>query len=66
MWIIAVAMLAIVLLAAVVVAYVAYPYRGEPIPGVPWLGRALQRLHRALPTRHDPSDFYDTSAPGRR
>jgi hypothetical protein len=59
---IAIAMLAIVVLAAAVVAYVAFPHRGEPMPGVPWLGRAMSRVRRSLPTQHTPEDFYEPAS----
>jgi hypothetical protein len=45
-----IAMLGIVVLAALVVVYVAYPHRGHDVPTVPWVGRAMRRGVRLLPT----------------
>lgn len=36
--------------AGLVVVYVAYPRRGEQVPRVPWLGEAMTRGVKALPT----------------
>ena len=47
-----VAMIVILLLAGSVAAYVAYPRNGEQVPAAPWLGNALERTVRALPTLH--------------
>lgn len=58
---IAIAMLAILVLAGGVVAYVAFPSRGEPMPAVPWLGEAMGKARRALPTQESPEDFYESS-----
>ena len=45
-----IAMLGIVVLAALVVVYVAYPHRGQDVPTAPWVGHAMRRGVRALPT----------------
>ncbi len=47
---IVIAMTVILLLCGVVVVYVAFPHRGEDLPGAPWLGRAMRRGARSLPT----------------
>jgi hypothetical protein len=44
------AMLGIVLLAGLVVVYVAYPHRGEEVPNAPWVGDAMRKGVRLLPT----------------
>ena len=48
-WIV-LAMLAIVALACLVVVYVAFPHRGADVPTVPWVGRAMRRGVKRLPT----------------
>jgi hypothetical protein len=45
-----IAMLGIVVLAGLVVVYVAYPHRGQEVPSAPWVGRAMRRGVRRLPT----------------
>jgi hypothetical protein len=47
------AMLGIVVLAGLVVVYVAYPHRGHDVPNAPWLGDAMRRAVRNLPTLHN-------------
>jgi hypothetical protein len=44
------AMLLIVALAAVIVVYVAFPHRGEELPGAAWLGEAMRKGIKAIPT----------------
>jgi hypothetical protein len=44
------AMVGIVLLAALVVVYVAYPHRGQDVPNAPWVGEAMRKGARLLPT----------------
>ncbi len=46
-------MLVILVLAAAVAAFVAFPRNGSDVPAVPWLGAALERTVRALPTLGD-------------
>jgi hypothetical protein len=58
--IVAFAMLLILVLAGAVVAYVAFPHRGEQMPALPWLGDAMSRARRALPTQEQPEDFYES------
>jgi hypothetical protein len=57
-----VAMTGIVLLAVLVVVYVAYPHRGEDVPSVPWVGEAMRKGVRRLPTLDNQTDEqkYDT------
>jgi hypothetical protein len=43
-------MLAILVLALGVVAFVAFPRNGEKVPAAPWLGSALEKAVRSLPT----------------
>jgi hypothetical protein len=43
-------MLVILVLALAVVAFVAYPRNGERVPAAPWLGSALEKAVRSLPT----------------
>jgi hypothetical protein len=50
------AMLGIVLLAGLVVLYVAYPHRGEEVPHTPWLGQAMRKGVKRLPTLDNQSD----------
>ena len=47
------AMLVILVLAGAVAAFVAYPRNGENLPAAPWLGDALERTVRSLPTLSD-------------
>ncbi len=44
------AMVGIVALAGLVVVYVAYPHRGEQVPNAPWVGDAMRKGVRMLPT----------------
>ncbi len=53
------AMLAIALLAGLVVVYVAYPHRGRAVPSAPWLGDALSRGVRRLPTLANQESQHD-------
>ena len=46
-------MLVILVLAGAVAAFVAYPRNGETLPAAPWLGNALERTVRSLPTLSD-------------
>ena len=39
-----------VFLAAGVVLYVAFPHRGQDVPHTPWLGAAMRKAVRRLPT----------------
>jgi|1186.fasta_scaffold119443_2 hypothetical protein len=48
-WII-LAMLLIVAVAGLVVVYVAFPHRGEEMPHTPWVGEALRKGVKRLPT----------------
>ncbi len=50
MLLIMLAMLVIIGLAAGVVLYVAYPHRGREMPRTPWMGAAMRRGVRSLPT----------------
>jgi hypothetical protein len=43
-------MLVILVLALAVVAFVAFPRNGEKVPAAPWLGTALEKTVRSLPT----------------
>jgi len=43
-------MLVILVLAGAVAAFVAYPRNGAEVPAARWLGPALERAVRALPT----------------
>jgi hypothetical protein len=49
LWI-SLAMLGIVVVAGAVMLYVAFPHRGQPVPRAPWVGDALERGVRKLPT----------------
>jgi hypothetical protein len=60
------AMLGIVLLAGLVVVYVAYPHRGEEVPNAPWVGDAMRKGVRLLPTLDNQGDSRsDADAPER-
>ena len=43
-------MLVILAMAGVIVVYVAFPHRGEQVPHTPWLGHALRKGVKQLPT----------------
>ena len=43
-------MLVILVLAGAVAAFVAFPRNGAEMPAVPWLGTALEKTVRSLPT----------------
>lgn len=43
-------MLGVLVLSGLIVAYVAYPHRGQRLPAAPWLGDAMRRGVRAMPT----------------
>ena len=43
-------MLLILALAGLVVLYVAFPHRGEEVPHTPWVGEAMRKGVKALPT----------------
>jgi hypothetical protein len=47
---IVVAMLVIMVLAGTVVLYVAFPHRGEEMPHAPWVGSAMRKGVKSLPT----------------
>jgi hypothetical protein len=53
------AMLVILVLAGVVVLYVAFPHRGEEMPRTPWVGEAMKKGVRMLPTLHNQRDRQD-------
>jgi hypothetical protein len=44
------AMLLIMATAGVIFLYVAFPHRGEEIPHTPWVGTALRKGVKKLPT----------------
>ena len=44
------AMLLILVLAGAVVVYAAFPHRGVDVPRYPWVGEAMRKGVRALPT----------------
>lgn len=44
------AMLMILIAAGAVVVYVAYPHRDQQVPLAGWLGDAMKRTVRAMPT----------------
>jgi hypothetical protein len=44
------AMLLIVAMAGVIVLYVAFPHRGEEVPNAPWVGDAMRKGVKKLPT----------------
>ncbi len=50
MLLILLAMLAILVIAGLVVVYVAFPHRGEEVPNAPWVGEAMKKGVKALPT----------------
>ncbi len=43
-------MLLILVLAAAVVVYAAFPHRGLDVPRYPWVGEAMRKAVRSLPT----------------
>jgi hypothetical protein len=44
------AMVLILVVAAAVVVYAAFPHRGMDVPRYPWVGEAMRKGVRALPT----------------
>jgi len=57
-------MLGIVVLAALVVVYVAFPHRGHDVPSAPWVGDAMRKGVKLLPTLDNQTDEqkYETAS----
>jgi hypothetical protein len=47
-------MLAILVIAGLVMVYVAFPHRGQDVPSAPWVGDAMRKGVKLLPTLDDP------------
>jgi hypothetical protein len=61
------AMFGILVVAGLVVVYVAYPHRGQDVPTAPWVGEAMRKGVRRLPTLDNQSDEqkYETAGAAR-
>lgn len=55
---ITITMLVILAVAAAVVVYAAFPHRGMDVPRLPWVGEAMRKGVRALPTLDNQRDTH--------
>lgn len=52
-------MVVVLVIAAAVVVYVAFPHRGHQVPHAPWMGVAMRKGVRSLPTLDNQRDDED-------